>query len=721
MNIVEALNVALPELPVQAIKATRLPRMNPGVIAREQVQDGQRKVLALVPELHRFYTLDELQWKLLQLFDGKRTYQEIADLYATQTGVVMSEQAVREFAEDSQASQGSHLWYRTPQEKNASLFERLRDERLGRVKKKSKWGDLSQITFSAWDPDIFLTKLHNKIKFVFSRWFVLLNLAMFTLTALIFISHWGEIGRDNLELYNFSNKTFWEIVEFWVLVLIISFIHEVAHGLGCKHSGGESHHIGFLLIYLSPAFFCDITETWVYGGKWPRIVTVVAGIWSTLIICSVATFVWWASPVGGPVHNFAYMVMLVAGVLPVVINLNPLIKLDGYFLFTELLEMSELQENSTAYVSGWVKKNIFRLPVEVPPVSKRQRWLYLPYVLLSGAYAYTLLYFVVHLVYNIARHYSPEWAFIPAALIAWLIFKGRILSLARFMKILYLDKRERLHAWFAMPKKLAFAAGAMLLLFAPVWRETVQGRFVLQPVRRALIRNEVPGVVFATSAEEGKYVSAGSPLFRLRNLALQSQAAQLESEWRIASARATQAQLHYADFSATEQERQNLAQRHRLVQEQLARLTIASPISGIVVTPHVRDVLGSYLAPGTMIAEVADFSTMQARLYVPALDVRKVRTGAPAALHLDGVGAGVNASVGFIAPASSDIEEGLIERSSYSGMHAPQYYAVTLLVPNPLRSLSDGMSGTAKVLVQRRSLAGFSGEVVYEFLRRKLW
>ena len=233
MNIVEALNVALPELPVQAIKAKRLPRMNPGVIAREQVQDGQRKVLALVPELHRFYTLDELQWKLLQLFDGKRTYQEIADLYATQTGVVMSEQAVREFAEDSQASQGSHLWYRTPQEKNASLFERLRDERLGRVKKKSKWGDLSQITFSAWDPDIFLTKLHTKIKFVFSRWFVLLNLAMFTLTAFIFISHWGEIGRDNLELYNFSNKTFWEIVEFWVLVLIISFIHVVAHGLGC--------------------------------------------------------------------------------------------------------------------------------------------------------------------------------------------------------------------------------------------------------------------------------------------------------------------------------------------------------------------------------------------------------------------------------------------------------------------------------------------------------
>ena len=55
-------------------------------------------------------------------------------------------------------------------------------------------------------------------------------------------------------------------------MLVIGFIHESAHGLTCKHYGGEVHSMGFMLLYLMPAFFCDITEAWVtadQGSGWP--------------------------------------------------------------------------------------------------------------------------------------------------------------------------------------------------------------------------------------------------------------------------------------------------------------------------------------------------------------------------------------------------------------------------------------------------------------------
>jgi putative peptide zinc metalloprotease protein len=718
MNISEALNVALPEVPALSKKPKRLPKLRRDLIVREQIEEGKPVTLVLVPELHLYFTLTPAQWGILQLFDGQRTYAEIAELYAAQTGFQVSEEFVRELAENSPDAE---FWYRSPQEKNITLFEKLKEERRGRVKRKSKWGDLSEVMFSAWDPDKYLTKLYSKLSFVFSRWFVLLNLLMFAFTAYIFVTHWGEIGRDNLELYNFSNKSFWEIVEFWLLVLVISFVHETAHGLGCKHTGGESHRMGVLLIYLSPAVFCDTTEALVYGNKWQRATTTVAGIWSTMIICSIATFIWWATAVGSPTHNFAYMLMLVSGVLPVLINLNPLIKLDGYFLFTEVFEISELKENSTAYVGAWVRRHIFGLPVEVPYVPPRRRLLYVPYTILSGFYSYGLLYLVVRLVYNIAHHYSPEWAFVPALFMAWVVFKRRVLTFGRFMKMVYLDKRDRLLAALTLPRRIALAATGMVLVFTPLWRQTVEVRFLLEPVQRAVVRTQVPGTVASISAREGQWVTAGTPLIRLSNLALASEAARVNSDWRLASARATEAQLRYVGYGPAEREREKFAERNRLLQDELARLTVSSPISGRVLTPRISDLLGSYLPAGTQVMEIADLSSLRARAYVPGLDIRDVREGAPAALRLDGMTGTLHGNVASLAPASSEIAAGLVAKDSYTGMVAPQYYVATILIPNTQQMLQDGMIGTAKIFVRRRSLASFAGKMIYDFARRKLW
>lgn len=718
MNIVEALSVALPEVPALSKQPKRPPKLRHDLIVREQIEDGKPAIRALVPELHRYFSFTPEQWQLLQLFDGERSYGEVAELYSAETGVATSEETVRESMQDCLEAE---FWYRSSQEKNISLFEKLKEERRGRIKRKSKWGDLSEVTFSAWDPDKYLTKLHTKLSFVFSRWFVLLNLCMFAFTAYIFISHWSEIGRDNLELYNFSTKSFGEIVEFWVLMLFIGFIHESAHGLGCKHTGGGSHRMGFLLIYLSPCFFCDTTEAMVYGDKWQRATTIVAGIWSTMIICSLASFVWWGTAVGSPTHNFAYMIMLLSGVLPVLINLNPLIKLDGYFLFTELAGISELKENSTAYVSGWVRRRIFRLPVEVPYVPRRRRFLYVPYTLLSSLYAYMLLYFTVRLVYNIAHHYSPEWAFVPAVLIAWVVFKKRIFAFGRFMKMVYLDKRDRLLAALTLPRRAALAAVGLVLLFAPLWRQTVEARFLLEPVQRAVVRTEVPGTVASTSAQEGQWVSGGTPLMRLNNLALAAEAARVNSDWRLASARATEAQLRYMGYGTAEREREKFAERNHLLQDELARLTVSSPISGRVLTPRISDLLGSYLPAGTQVAEIADLSSLRARAYVPGLDIRDVREGAPAALRLDSVATALHGTVASIAPSSSEIESGLMAKDAYKGMVVPQYYVATILIPNAQQTLQDGMMGTAKIFVRRRSLGAFVTQAVYEFLRRKLW
>src|SRR5262249_52327368 len=156
------------------------------------------------------------------------------------------------------------------------------------------------------------------------------------------------------------------------------------------------------------------TEAYMFGSKWQRITTVAAGLWSELILCGFATLAWWGLPPGGFVHEISYKVILIAGVAALLINLNPLVKLDGYYLFSELFDIVDLKENSTEFTISWLKNRIFRLPVTVPVVPPRRQILFVPYSILSGAYSYVLLLFVVRFVYNVGYNYSPQWAFVPA-------------------------------------------------------------------------------------------------------------------------------------------------------------------------------------------------------------------------------------------------------------------------------------------------------------------
>jgi putative peptide zinc metalloprotease protein len=311
---------------------------------------------------------------------------------------------VREFASSLEALD---FWYKTPQEKNILYMQQTAEGRKKLLKsRKNKYGDLSQIMFPAVNPDPFLTWLHRYTSFLYTWWFTLLTLGLFAAMAVITVTHWSEIGRDSLQFFNFANKSWADVGVFYVLALITMCWHEIGHGHACKHFGARVPSMGFLLIYLTPAFYTDTSEAVVKASSSQNFIISLAGVWSELLICAVATIVWWGTPPDTTVHSVAYMLVLITGIASVMINWNPLIKLDGYYMLCELMELPELKESATLYASAWVKRNIWRLPVEVPYVPKRRRLGYAVYALLSGAYSYTVLFVLARFVGNVFRVHS---------------------------------------------------------------------------------------------------------------------------------------------------------------------------------------------------------------------------------------------------------------------------------------------------------------------------
>jgi len=717
MNLTRALEVALPDIPARKL-AESYPRMDPGMTFREHTEDGKPVVRIYIPSVGGMYTLDKSQWELARLFDGKRSYEEIAKVYSQQNGVEYDAESVREFAAGLEAGE---FWYKTAQEKNIQLMQLTREERKRRLKGKNIWSDLSDVDFPAFNPDRFVTWLHDTTRFIYTPWFTIVSLIGLSISMAITIAHWSQIWQDSLNFFLWK-RSWTDIFYVYTVGMGVVAVHELAHAHACKHYGGRVPAMGFALVYLLPAFYTDTTEGFVHATFTQRLTISFAGVWSEMLLYMVATPIWWGTTPGTPVHNAAYFVMILCGLMNVIVNWNPLIKLDGYYMLCDFVGINNLKEDSTAFTAAWVKKNIWRLPVEVPYVPRRRRLGYALYALASGAYSYTVLYIMASFTGNIVRSFSPEWGFIPELGVAALIFRSRIRLLVNFMKFLYLDKKDRIRAWFT-PSHTAIAAAVVgLLLAVPVWKDSVTGKFVLQPVDEAVVRAHMPGTVSNIYVREGESVAKGAALASLSSITQQSNLNDAEAKVLLASAKAREAGLHYHGYGDALAEQERSTRQYAQLSDMNAALELKAPLAGTVITPKVQDQLGASLKAGSEFLEIADLSRMRARIYSSEYDLYKIRTGATAKLQLDGMLRRRNGQVSLVSarPTETPLGAGETEKGSRSD-EPQQYYFVDIVLENSRNELKPGMTGIARVYGSRRSIGGMAMEEIKNFWGRKLW
>jgi putative peptide zinc metalloprotease protein len=250
MNLAEALNAALPDLPVRKIWSV-YPRLDKDLITRENLEDGEKVVVALIRGTDRIYCFSSEQWRIVELFDGKRSYEEVASLHAERYNVAYAVDDLKEYAS---GLDDVDFWYKTPLEKSIALREKLESGRHQHTHRKSKWGDISHMQFSAWDPDRYFNRIYPYTRWIYTGWFTALTLILFGFMVILSAAHWSEIRQDTIQFYTFTEKSSGELAQFWIIFLILGFFHESAHGLTCKHYGAEVHAMGFHLIYLTPAF-----------------------------------------------------------------------------------------------------------------------------------------------------------------------------------------------------------------------------------------------------------------------------------------------------------------------------------------------------------------------------------------------------------------------------------------------------------------------------------
>src|SRR5579859_702332 len=126
MNLSEALDAALPEIPQARLSRSRPPRIDPDLIIHEDVLDGERIIGVLQRDKSSFFRFQPWQWQLALLFDGKRSYAEIAEIFTAESGMAADAEDIRSFSEQMDACD---FWYKTHQEKNLAMREKMLAQR----------------------------------------------------------------------------------------------------------------------------------------------------------------------------------------------------------------------------------------------------------------------------------------------------------------------------------------------------------------------------------------------------------------------------------------------------------------------------------------------------------------------------------------------------------------------------------------------------------------
>jgi putative peptide zinc metalloprotease protein len=443
------------------------------------------------------------------------------------------------------------------------------------------------------------------------------------------------------------------------------------------------------------------------------------------VVCVIAVFFWRFTAPGSFANDLAYKTMLLSGIQGALVNLNPLIKADGYYALAEYLRIDNLREEAFTFLRAWIRRYVFREDLELPLASRRQRRIYLIFGITATVYSVSLLILVLLFVKNIFVTKFGGWGYV-LTLGAVYFFVGKNLKNALpHVRAWWREKKEEYMAWKISRTQQVGALGLALLFLIPPIPTRVASDFVLEPGRDAHVRAGVPGAVRQVFAKQGDTVKAGQTLAVLENPDIESGAQVLAQQLAMANSevRLAQARSDPARIAAALQEQVRLGSEWTVAQGKVDALEIRAPFAGVVAAPLAEHKASEYIAAGDEFCEVVDRSTMKARILVRDWELEDVPAGAPAQLKIlpypfrtyDGTVAQVLPAAALDRPVAHPQD---LERL---GQELTNYFAVVTVFPNPDGSLREGMTGTAKIVGRSRPLAWQAGRGAYRWLRSQVW
>ena len=486
---------------------------------------------------------------------------------------------------------------------NLLYFEKAADtEKLFKRYRKRKQRELQSKLLSImffrmplFDPEHLLRRLKPLIHVICSPVGAAVWLAVVALAVKVVVDRFdqaldqfqGVLAPDNLILLYAS-------------LVVIKTLHEFGHSFMCKRFGGEVHTMGVMLLVFTPLPYMDATSSWAFRSRWRRSLVAGAGMITEVFLAALAAFVW-ARSGPGTIHSLAYNIMFIASVSTVLFNGNPLLRFDGYYILSDLLEIPNLHTRSTQHLRHLVEYYAFGYKDSYSPARTRREAVWLTsFGIASGIYRVVVFTGIVLFIAD---------KFLLAGLVMALVCVVSWVLVPLYKLFVYLISSPRLVRTRARAVLISTGFFVVLVGFLAVlpFPNRFRAPGVLEAVRYVRVINGAPGFVTRLVVESGKNVRAGDPLLVLANREID-----IEIEATLAQRDETMAMelkamhLVTADLEPISKRLAAVNTKLEELEMQKDALLIRARQSGTWVSPNAGEMVGAWIHRGAMLGEIVD-------------------------------------------------------------------------------------------------------------------
>jgi putative peptide zinc metalloprotease protein len=598
-------------------------KLRPDLVVQPQFYEGMTHYVVKDPIALKYFRFKIEEYFLLQQFDGKQNLSDVKKAferkYRPQT--ISVEDLIRFVA---QLHEAGIAQIDSPDQ--AQVFIRRRKKRI----MKKVWSSLANILYvkiPIIDPERLLERMYPWFRWIFTRTFVMLSFLLMFSALMLVISQWSTFSGRLPDFQSFFNTR--TIIYFWCSLAVVKVIHEFGHGLTAKHFGGEVHEMGMLLLVLTPALYCDVTDSWLLPNKWKRIWISAAGIFVECFLASIATFVWWNTE-QGLLNSLCLATMFICSVNTILFNANPLLRYDGYYVMSDFLEVPNLRVKSTQFFGYLFQEKVLGLEIPVQSYMPRsRRFMFVCYAIASYFYRWMVTAGILYFMYTVLRPYklgSISAVLAIGSLVPLVFMPG--FQIYKFVKTPgRMRKVKKVRAGLFAAAFVAVATG-VLMIPTPL---RVQGTLVLTEAKPSSVYAEIPGRLSDILVNDGDMVKEGQLIATLSNPDKLRERIELTEKHDSYFVKGVWFS-HNGELEARALGKQNYKAAADLepamdkVAEQIAKLNLVAPRDGRIYGVPKKETTGTWVRPGKPFCTVSDPDRLEAHMILDQSDIDLINT-----------------------------------------------------------------------------------------------
>ncbi|MFQ5654551.1 MAG: hypothetical protein ACE5GW_07450 [Planctomycetota bacterium] len=443
------------------------------------------------------------------------------------------------------------------------------------------------------NPEGFLCKTIRRSRFIFSRTFFLLWLALVASACFVAARQWGALTGQIGDLFDARN-----IPVLWLAIIALKAMHELGHAYACKNFGGHVPEMGVFLIAFTPCAYVDATASWGFTRKRDRLIVGLAGMYVELFVASIALLIW-SSTSPGFLNSLMHKIVFLASAVTVGFNLNPLMRFDGYYVLSDLLELPNLRQRANRAVASLAKRLALGMKAAAGQENLKTQTILCLFGVLSSLYRVTV-------VLGISALIAMKF-FLVGILLGGTYVGMELLKLLRKIAgfLWWSPETASIRARAVAVSVLLFGGGGAFLFLIPL-PSHVRASGIVAAEQETVLRAEAAGFLRRLHIEPGERLEAGDLIAELEDLGARVEV--VEAEARLAEAQLLAEAMRTFDRQLAQKAEETV----NLYREKLAdrlrereKLTVQVVRGGRVIDCRSIHRSGDYLKVGDEIATVA--------------------------------------------------------------------------------------------------------------------